>query len=218
MDGRQLIFLSHSNTDTIMGNGFMSRPSSAESTWGRVEESRDEDVYQPIRNYDGEIVGWKERSDSDKMRRRKLRDEFLPPESESDDESPPRSPTPPPPKIVLEASNDSDDDDDNAFNKSLDRAPSGKSVSITPTPKTNQHRSRVKDKFKPSVVPQEAFNKETAASRLYKALHVSPIDTDSVIFILTSHSHDQRKKIAKTYKFNHNKVCLLKYHFHHSDF
>ena len=190
----------------------MSRPSSAESIWGRVEESKDEDVYQPIRNYDGEIVGWRERTDSDKMKRRKLREEFLPPDSESEDESPsPRSPTPPPPKIILEASNDSDNDDDNAFNKSLDRAPSGKSVSITPTPNTNHHKSRVKDKFKPSVIAQEAFNKETAASKLYKALHSSPTDTDSVILILTSHSHDQRKKIAKTYKFNHNKVRSIVY-------
>ena len=108
----------NSDISTNMGNGFMSRPSSAESIWGRVEESRDEDVYQPIRNYDGEIVGWRERTYSDKMRRRKLREEFLPPDSESEDESP-RSPTPPPPKIVLEASNDSDNDDDNAFNKRI---------------------------------------------------------------------------------------------------
>ena len=32
-----------------MGNGFMSRPSSAESMWGQVEETRDEEEYQPIR-------------------------------------------------------------------------------------------------------------------------------------------------------------------------
>ena len=47
-----------------MGNGFMSRPSSADSvSWGRVEarEDKDEDLFQPIRNYSGEIVGWKER-------------------------------------------------------------------------------------------------------------------------------------------------------------
>ena len=43
-----------------MGNGFMSRPSSADSvSWGRVEarEDKDEDLFQPIRNYSGEIVG-----------------------------------------------------------------------------------------------------------------------------------------------------------------
>ena len=47
-----------------MGNGFMSRPSSEDSmSWGRVEarEDKDEDLFQPIRNYSGEIVGWKER-------------------------------------------------------------------------------------------------------------------------------------------------------------
>ena len=43
-----------------MGNGFMSRPSSADSVWGKVEESKDEDLYQPIRNYYGEVVGWRE--------------------------------------------------------------------------------------------------------------------------------------------------------------
>ena len=50
--------------DLVMGNGFMSRPSSADSvSWGRVEarEDKDEDLFQPIRNYSGEIVGWKER-------------------------------------------------------------------------------------------------------------------------------------------------------------
>ena len=35
-----------------MGNGFMSRPSSADSDWGRVEESRDEEEFQPIRSLD----------------------------------------------------------------------------------------------------------------------------------------------------------------------
>ena len=60
-------------TTGIMGNGFMSRPSSADSIWGRVEESKDEDEFQPIRNYAGEIVGWRERTDTDKLRRRQLR-------------------------------------------------------------------------------------------------------------------------------------------------
>ena len=34
-----------------MGNGFMSmsRPSSADSDWGQVEETRDEEEFQPIR-------------------------------------------------------------------------------------------------------------------------------------------------------------------------
>ena len=53
-----------------MGNGFMSRPSSADSvSWGRVEarEDKDEDLFQPIRNYSGEIVDWKERCVSSRV-------------------------------------------------------------------------------------------------------------------------------------------------------
>ena len=190
-----------------MGNGFMSRPSSADSVWGRVEESKDEDEFQPIRNYAGEIVGWRERTDSDKMRRRQLRDEFLPPpDSDSDDESPPASPSPPPKpvKIVIQETNDSDNEDDRAFNKSFDRAPSAKSVTIS----DNKHHSRVKDKFKPSIHPNSNFNKDAAAAKLYRALHESPTDVDTIIDILTTHSYEQRKKITKTYKFNHNKVKL----------
>ena len=57
-------------------------------------------------------------------------------------------------------------------------------------------------------VAAAGLNKEAAAARLHRALHDSPTDVDTVIEVLTSHSHDQRKKIAKAYKFNHNKVSL----------
>ena len=127
-----------------------------------------------------------------------------PPVSDSEEESP-RSPSPPPPKpvkIVIQETNDSDNEDDRDFNKSFDRAPSAKSVTIS----DNKHQSRVKDKFKPSMHPNSNFNKDAAAAKLYKALHDSPSDVDTVIDILTSHSYEQRKKITKAYKFNHNKV------------
>ena len=91
------------------------------------------------------------------------------------------------------------------FNKSLDRAPSAKSVSVSPHPTNTKPRSRVKDKFKASILANRAFNKDSAAGRLYKALHDSPVDYDTVIEVLTNHNHDQRKKIARTYKFQHNK-------------
>ena len=162
-----------------------------------------------VRNYDGDIVAWRERTDSDKMRRRQLRQEFLsPPDSESEAESPAQSPPPPkkPVKIVIEETN-SDEEDTEAFNKSLDRAPSGKSVSVTPSPAT-KHRSRVKDKFKPSITTSSEFSKDREAARLHKALHDSGTDYDTVIEILTSNTHVQRKKITKAYKFNHNKVII----------
>ena len=47
---------------------------------------------------------------------------------------------------------------------------------------------------------------DTAASRLYRALHGDRTDVSAVIEILTSHSRQQRNKISKAYKFNHNKV------------
>jgi len=187
-----------------MGNGFMSRPSSAESMWGRVEERKDEDLYQPIRNYAGEIVAWKERSESEKLRRRMLRREFAPEESDTDEETSYPAPAQKKPvKIVIDELNESEEEDV-AFNRSLDRAPSAKSVSVTPQPQTKS-RSRVKDKFKPSLVANTSFNKDSAADKLYQALHDSPHDHDTIIDVLTSHSHDQRKKISKTYKFQHNK-------------
>ncbi len=97
----------------------------------------------------------------------------------------------------------SDEEDTEAFNKSLDRAPSAKSVNVTPAAK---HRSRVKDKFKPSIETSSEFSKDREAARLHKALHDSGTDYDTVIEILTSNTHAQRKKISKAYKFNHNKV------------
>ena len=167
------------------------------------------------------------RTDSDKLRRRQLREEFLPPDSDSDTaedeaESPPRSPSPPPPpprkresvKIVIDETPASEEDssETEAFNRSLDRAPSAKSVVVaspaSAAASRGHHVHRVKDKFRPSVVAAAGLNKEAAAARLHRALHDSPTDVDTVIEVLTSHSHDQRKKIAKAYKFNHNKVSL----------
>ena len=177
---------------------------------GERRSRQSSDLYVLVRNYDGDIVAWRERTDSDKMRRRQLRDEFLspPPDSESEAESPAQSPSPPPPKkpvkIVIEDA-DTDDEDTEAFNKSLDRAPSAKSVVVTPAPEA-KHRSRVKDKFKPSIVTSRDLNKDKEAARLHRALHESGTDYDTVIEILTSNSHAQRKKISKAYKFNHNKV------------
>ena len=163
------------------------------------------------------------------MRRRQLREEFLPPDSDSDTaedeaESPPRSPSPPPPppppprkresvKIVIDETPASEEDSETeAFNRSLDRAPSAKSVVVaspaSAAASRGHHVHRVKDKFRPSVVAAAGLNKEAAAARLHRALHDSPTDVDTVIEVLTSHSHDQRKKIAKAYKFNHNKVSL----------
>ena len=197
-----------------MGNGFMSRPSSADSVWGKVEESKDEDLYQPIRNYYGEVVGWRERSESEKLRRRELSSQFAPVETDEEEDdisnkspSPTPSPPPPPPKkpfkLVISESSDVEEED-NPFNKSQDRTPSAKSVVVSPE---KVHKSRVKDKFRPSLVPAENFNKDTAAGRLYRALHGDGrTDGSSVIEILTSHSAEQRKKICKAYKFNHNKV------------
>ena len=163
-----------------------------------------------IRNYDGDIVAWRERTDSDKMRRRQLRQEFLsPPDSESEAESPAQSPSPPAPKrpvkIVIDEANTDTEEDTEAFNKSLDRAPSAKSVVVTPAPAA-KHRSRVKDRFKPSIVTSSDFNKDREATRLHRALHDSGTDHNTIIEILTSHTHTQRKKISKAYKFNHNKV------------
>ena len=166
------------------------------------------------------------RTDSDKLRRRQLREEFLPPDSdtaEDEAESPPRSPSPPPPpprkresvKIVIDETPASEEDssETEAFNRSLDRAPSAKSVVVaspaSAAASRGHHVHRVKDKFRPSVVAAAGLNKEAAAARLHRALHDSPTDVDTVIEVLTSHSHDQRKKIAKAYKFNHNKVSLI---------
>ena len=153
-------------------------------------------------------MAWRERTDSDKMRRRQLRQEFLsPPDSESEAESPAQSPSPPAPKrpvkIVIDEANTDTEEDTEAFNKSLDRAPSAKSVVVTPAAK---HRSRVKDRFKPSIVTSSDFNKDREATRLHRALHDSGTDHNTIIEILTSHTHTQRKKISKAYKFNHNKV------------
>ena len=73
------------------------------------------------------------------------------------------------------------------------------------------HSSRVKDKFRPSLLPAENFNKDRAAGRLYKAVHgEGRTDVSTITEILTSHSAAQRKKISKAYKFNHNKVTCLK--------
>ena len=155
-------------------------------------------------------MGWRERTDSDKMRRRQLRQEFLsPPDSESEAESRVQSPSPPAPKrpvkIVIDEAKEDTEEDTEAFNKSLDRAPSAKSVVVTPAPAA-KHRSRVKDRFKPSIVTSSDFNKDREATRLHRALHDSGTDHNTIIEILTSHTHTQRKKISKAYKFNHNKV------------
>ena len=202
-----------------MGNGFMSRPSSADSAWGKVEETKDEELYQPIRNYYGEIVGWRERTESEKLRRREISAEFAMMESEGEgedhsDKSPSPPPTPPPPtkkpiKVVIKESSDlEEEEEENPFNQSLDRAPSAKSVVVS-SPAVAPHSSRVKDKFRPSLLPAENFNKDSAAGRLYRALHgEGRTDVAAVIEILTSHSAQQRKKISKSYKFNHNKVTV----------
>ena len=105
------------------------------------------------------------RTDSDKLRRRQLREEFLPPDSDSDTaedeaESPPRSPSPPPPrkresvKIVIDETPASEEDSETeAFNRSLDRAPSAKSVVVaspaSAAASRGHHVNRVKDKFRP---------------------------------------------------------------------
>ena len=203
-----------------MGNGFMSRPSSADSAWGRVEETKDEELYQPIKNYYGEVVGWRERTESEKLRRREINAEFAMLESDEEEEdqsekSPSPTPTPPPPppkkpvKVVIKESSDIEEEEENPFNKSLDRTPSAKSVMVSSPAQHGSHSSRVKDKFRPSLLPAENFNKDSAAGRLYRALHgETRTDVATVIEILTSHSAQQRKKIGKSYKFNHNKVAV----------
>ena len=142
-----------------MGNGFMSRPSSADSVWGKVEDTKDEELYQPIRNYYGEVVGWRERTESEKLERREINAEFAMMESEEEqeeqeedqsDKSPSPTPTPPPPppkkplKVVIQESSDIEEEE-NPFNKSSDRTPSAKSVMVSPA--AAPHSSRVKDKF-----------------------------------------------------------------------
>ena len=49
-----------------MGSG-SSRPNSKEA------EKKDPDIYKPVKNWEGETVGWVERTESDKLRRKQLK-------------------------------------------------------------------------------------------------------------------------------------------------
>ena len=42
-----------------------------DSGWGEVEQEKDEELFQPIKNFSGEVIGWKERTASDKLRRKR---------------------------------------------------------------------------------------------------------------------------------------------------
>ncbi len=48
-----------------MGNGSSSRPGS--------QEAKDEDEFKPVKNWEGEVVGWIPRTDSDKLRRKQMK-------------------------------------------------------------------------------------------------------------------------------------------------
>ena len=205
-----------------MGSGFSSsRPSSAESGWGDVEE-RDEDLYQPVKNYEGETVGWKERSESDKIRRKRANEDFMIVEEDENDsfvkdleviedkvsteeeefeseEEEPFEKVKQIPLIIEEAPNEESED---GYESEHERVPSGKSINLTAV----SHRERVTDKFRPSLKPNENFNKESAAAKLYKALKSLDTDEEMIIFIMSTHSAKQRNKIEKTYKYNHRRV------------
>ena len=217
---------------STMGTGFSSsRPSSADSGWGDTEE-KDEDLYQPVKNYDGEIVGWKERSESDKLRRKRAREDFVVIEedenesfvensedivedlevieeeksaSEEDNdtqEDDEYSIIEEPSKIELVIDEAPDEEPDDDVESDHERVPSGRSTNMIPV----SHRERVTDKFRPSVKPNQHFNKEAAAAKLYKALKSFDTDEEIIIQILSTHSAKQRNKIEKTYKYNHRRV------------
>ena len=102
-------------------------------------------------------------------------------------------------KMVIDEAPDEeleDEDDEN------ERKPSARSINCTPVP----HRARVSDKFKPSITENTNFNCHAAAAKLYKALTGPNTDEETIILIVSSHSAKQRRKIDKTYKYNHRRV------------
>ena len=208
-----------------MGSGFSSsRPSSAETGWGDVEE-KDEEVYQSVRNYEGEVVGWRERTESDKMRRKIANKDFEKveeeepesfiedvevidetvitekdeSESEQAEESFIHGDSNKFKMVIDEAPDDDMENDDESEHE---RIPSAKSINCTPVP----HRARVSDKFRPSLKENTNFNCQAAAAKLYKALTSLDTDEETIIDIVTSHSAKQRRKIDKIYKYNHRRV------------
>ena len=219
-----------------MGSGFSfsSRPSSPESEdgWGDEQlQERDEDLFQPIRNYSGEVVGWRERSDSEKLKRKAATMEIITEENEDDDIEVVDN------KVIMEPNLLSDDEEEkrNAFNESgnsvsatkfvlkeniedvinaetfdaesdQDREPSAKSIDISKLP-AQQRKGKAKDKYEFKTNPQfNEFNKEAAAAKLYKALKSFDTDEEAIISVLANHSWSQRRLIEKTYNHNHKKV------------
>ena len=212
-----------------MGSGFSfsSRPSSPESEdgWGDEQlQERDEDLFQPIRNYSGEVVGWRERSDSEKLKRKAATMEIITEENEDDDIEVVDN------KVVIEPNLLLDDEEEkrNAFNESgnsisatklvlkeniedeinaesdQDREPSAKSIDISKLP-AQQRKGKEKYEFKTNPHYNE-FNKEAAAAKLYKALKSFDTDEEAIISVLANHSWSQRLLIEKTYNHNHKKV------------
>ena len=95
-----------------------------------------------------------------------------------------------------------DEETEYGYESDHERVPSGRSMNMIPV----SHRERVSDKFRPSVKPNENFNKEAAAAKLYKAMKSLDTDEEMIILILSTHSAKQRNKIEKTYKYNHRRV------------
>jgi len=207
-----------------MGSALGSRSSSDEDEgWGEVQE-KDEDLFIPVKNFGGETIGWRERTESDKLRRKRAKEDFEGvPDSEEEEEvevedihvsevesdyedlpppSPPSPPPPPPPPIVVEDPPVEEVVEEEEEEEEEERQPSAKSL---PVGHIVPHRERVVDRFKPSLLPSPNFSKEEAAARLYKALKAVDTDEDTIIEVLTSHSYSQRNKIEKTYKYNHRR-------------
>ena len=64
-----------------MGSAFSTSTSEEEQGWGEVQArvgdntpslhgSQDEDLFVPVKNFSGETIGWRERTESDKLRRK----------------------------------------------------------------------------------------------------------------------------------------------------
>ena len=98
------------------------------------EETKDEELYQPIRNYYGEVVGWRERSESEKLRRREINAEFAMRQSEEEEEedqsdkSPSPPPSPPPPvkkpfKVVIKEASDIEEEEEHTQLKQAQACP-----------------------------------------------------------------------------------------------
>lgn len=218
------IGLQISTKETIMGSG-----SSKSDDEQKDQEAFNEEDYKPITNYSGEVVGYKERTESEKLRRKAEKEAVVDSDSDSSsDESESskndrrsrksslkdsfrdsRSSSSRKNRNLLKVQDLDSEVDEDERNHSRKSSRNNSAYNSYGERSTSSSRQRYRHKkypvSKPTIVAKERFKVAPAVQKLSRAVKGYGTSEKDIIEVLGTHSSQQRVEIRQEYQLQHKK-------------